>query len=82
MEIPKGRQGLNSLRSKPFRGFSSRSRHFLLLGGAKIGASAKNAKRGEGRQEKETLSCKPHDFEKCPFDTFTVGYIHSMAACE
>ena len=28
---------------------------------------------GEGRREKEMLACKPHDFEKRPFDTFAVG---------
>ena len=28
---------------------------------------------GVGRREKETLTRKPHDFEKRPFDTFAVG---------
>jgi len=58
-------------------GFSARSRHFSPLGGAKIGASAKNGRRGEGegRREKETPAHKPHDFEKRPLilsqlDTF------------
>jgi len=30
----------------------------------KIGASAKKCKKGEGKGRKETLVCKPHDFEK------------------
>ena len=28
------------------------------------------------------LARKPHDFEERPFDTFAVGYIHSVTACE
>ena len=42
-------------------GFSARSRHFLLLGGAKIGASAKNGRRGEGRggEKRKRLPANP-----------------------
>ena len=43
---------------------SARSRHFRFFGRAKIGASAKECEKGEGKGEKETLACKPHDFEK------------------
>jgi len=47
-------------------GFSTRSRHFSLFGGAKIGAHPTlMARAGRGS--------KPHDFEKGPFDTFAVG---------
>ena len=53
--------------------FSARSRHFLFFSRAKIGANAKKCVTGEGKGEKETLARKPHDFEKRPFDTFTVG---------
>ena len=53
--------------------FSARSRHFLFFSSAKIGASANKCVTGEGKGEKETLARKPHDFEKRPFDTFTVG---------
>ena len=66
-------------------GFSTRSRRFSLFGSTKIGASAtlmEAAGRGRGGEKKETLARKPHDFEKCPFDTFAVGYIHSMTADE
>ena len=37
---------------------------------------------GGERGEKETLARKPHDFEKRPFDTFTVGGIHSVTTCQ
>jgi len=47
--------------------------HFSLFGRGKIGAGAKKCVEGEGKGEKETLARKPHDFEKRPFDTFTVG---------
>jgi len=30
-------------------------------------------KNGEGKREKEMLAGKPHDSEKCPFDTFMTG---------
>ena len=53
--------------------FSARSRHFSFFSRAKIGASAKKCVTGEGKGEKETLARKPHDFEKRPIDTFTVG---------
>jgi len=39
-------------------------KHFSLLERAKIGASAKKNKTGVGKGGKETLTRKPHDFEK------------------
>jgi len=39
-------------------------KHFSLLECGKIGASAKKYEKGEGKGGKETLACKPHDFEK------------------
>jgi len=38
-----------------------------------FGAGTKKCVEGEGKGEKETLARKPHDFEKRPFDTFTIG---------
>ena len=38
----------HNLRSKRFRRVFHRSRHFSLFGGAKIGASATNGRRGVG----------------------------------
>jgi len=61
---------------------SARSMHFSLFGRGKIGAGAKKCVVGEGKGEKETLARKPHDFEKRPFDTFTVVQIHSVTTCQ
>ena len=56
---------MSSLRSKRFRkGFPHIRGTFRFFGRAKIGASAKNCVKGEGKREKETLARKPHDFEK------------------
>ena len=46
-------------------GFSARSRHFSFLGGAKIGASAKNGRRGEA-----------YFFALAPIALFTVTFSH------
>ena len=47
--------------------------NFCFFGSGKIGVGAKKCVVVEGKGEKETLARKPNDFEKRPFDTFTVG---------
>ena len=48
---------------------------FCFLAARKLGQAQQTEGGGQGRgmREKGTLSRKPHDFEKRPFDTFTVG---------
>ena len=45
-------------------GLSAGLKHFSLLERAKIGASAKQYEKGEGKGGKETLARKTQDFEK------------------
>ena len=58
-----------SLRSKRFRMFSSRSRHFSLFGGSKIGASAtlmEGAGRGRGDEKRKRLPANPMILKNAP----------------